>query len=486
MLTEFFPKLKENIVIKYINKFLYSKIYIAVIALMTLLCNIFGFELIWYYCLVAFAVIFPTLFSEDFFPVIAPLAMTYSSVSIQSNNTETGTSLFVGPVKIHLFVIFGIILFCLIGRMIYNIITKKYFPRRFPSLFVGYMILGTMFLLGGLFSPYYEFKNLLFPLVAFLSISLAYFILVFTVDWKKVKADYFMWVMSAYGLVVALEALYIVISVKLGNTVFISRLDQYFTGWGMRNNIAGQISLCVAAPVYLALKSKRPLIYLWAPIFMIVGSMLTNSRGGTLTCIVILLLALIVYFVKADKVQRIKAGAFYGVVALGFFSLYFVKNDQIKELFNRFFAFKIGETDTYTITQGRDLTWLHGIDDFYENELTGVGFFRCGDYMFDNFATTFVPRRYHNIYIQFLAATGVMGLAAYFIHRGQTLKLTFQRKTLEKTFIYFTVLALVISSLTDNHFFNIGPGLNYCIALAFIEGEELKFKYQDKENVVAN
>ena len=329
--------------------------------------------------------------------------------------------------------------------------------------------MGLAFILAGLFSIYYEAKHILYPVVVFLSLSFCYFILLFVIDWKKTEKSYFAWVMTFYGLVISCEVIYIVISIKMGNTIFISNLGQIFTGWGMRNNIAGQISLCVAAPIYLAIKSKKPLIYLWMPLFMIVSCFLVNSRGGALTSCLIFVIAIIIYFVKVDKIARIKGIAMLGAVTLAGIVLFVVKFNAVKELLSRFFA-SIGESDMYVITQGRNETWMHGMSDFFENTLFGVGFYQCKDYIFYNFTTGFVPARYHNIYIQFLASTGLFGIAAYFYHRAQTLFITFKKPSLEKTFIYFTVLALVISSLTDNHFFNIGPGLNYCMALAFIEG----------------
>lgn len=83
---------------------------------------------------------------------------------------------------------------------------------------------------------------------------------------------------------------------------------------------------------------------------------------------------------------------------------------------------------------------------------------------------TFIPARWHNTIIQIVASTGFVGLVAYVLHRIRTLELFFRRPALEKTYIGFCVLALLLSSLVDCHFFNIGPGLLYGLLLACAEG----------------
>ena len=68
-----------------------------------------------------------------------------------------------------------------------------------------------------------------------------------------------------------------------------------------------------------------------------------------------------------------------------------------------------------------------------------------------------------------LASCGIVGMGAYLIHRLQTYRLILRNRSTEKTFIGLAVLALLICSLFDCHFFNVGPGLFYSMALAFAE-----------------
>ena len=71
--------------------------------------------------------------------------------------------------------------------------------------------------------------------------------------------------------------------------------------------------------------------------------------------------------------------------------------------------------------------------------------------------------------MQLLAASGIVGLLAYLVHRMETLVLLFRAPCFEKWMIALSVLALIATSWLDCHFFNLGPGLLYSALLCFAE-----------------
>ena len=83
--------------------------------------------------------------------------------------------------------------------------------------------------------------------------------------------------------------------------------------------------------------------------------------------------------------------------------------------------------------------------------------------------TDFFPPRWHNTWVQLLACCGLAGAAAYGFHRVQTLLLFRGKPEAEKVFIGLSLAALAVASLLDCHFFNLGPGMVYAMALAFVE-----------------
>ena len=479
MLLQCFPGLKSSKFICLLNRFFYSKYYIFLVGLLTLLCNIFGFEIYYYYFLAIAFIATPVLLCDDLLPIVVPFSMTYSSVSLKSNNASGGSSIVGGNNTFHLIFIASLVIFALIARIVFNLVcNRKMFVK--PKLLLGYCFLAPCYLLGGIFTKYYQTNTVLYGLVNFCSISLLYFVLLFSINWKQTKADYFFHIMTTYGLVLVFEVLYIYIKYKSGDNSFISVTGHLFTGWGMRNNIAGQISLCVAAPLFLSIrKIKLTPLYIFLSCCMVVACLLVGSRSGFVASLLFMFAGIIVLLVKCKDQRTILGSCLFVLIIISVGAL-ITFEDEVSVLFARFIDEGLSVSST-----PRPSTWLQGILHFIENPLFGVGFYQCKYFIFYNFSTGFVPPRYHDIYVQFLASTGLFGLVAYFYHRYETLIITFKKPTLEKTFIYFTVAALVITSFVDNHFFNMGPGLNYCVALAFIEGQNIKESIFDSEPTTA-
>ena len=87
--------------------------------------------------------------------------------------------------------------------------------------------------------------------------------------------------------------------------------------------------------------------------------------------------------------------------------------------------------------------------------------------------SSFFPPRWHNTIIQILVSCGFVGLFAYLVHRISTVAVFVKRKNQVNIFIGISILSLLIMSLLDCHFFNVGPTLFYSMMLAVMEfGEE--------------
>ena len=161
MLCELIPKLTNNKIVSLVNKFLYSKLYIVLIGVLTLLCTIFSFEIPLFYIVVTLGAIIPFFLCDDYLPVIAPLSMIYVSISWKANNVSLGTSLFGGSKVVHLYILLSLIVLFIFPKVIYDVIRKK--ERRVkPSLWLGYIILIPCYVLGGIFSGFYDGKTALF------------------------------------------------------------------------------------------------------------------------------------------------------------------------------------------------------------------------------------------------------------------------------------------------------------------------------------
>jgi hypothetical protein len=122
----------------------------------------------------------------------------------------------------------------------------------------------------------------------------------------------------------------------------------------------------------------------------------------------------------------------------------------------------------------RDLLFINGMKQFRQYPIFGGTFFPQGEYVPRDWAeleafSSFFPPRWHNTLVQIAASCGIVGLAAYVIHRIQTVRLFLRHRNTENLFIAIYIVALLVAGLLDNHFFNVGPVLVYSMALAFAE-----------------
>ena len=471
MLLKFFPSLRETLFYKVIKWFYYSYVYVALIGVMTLLTCIFGLEMIDYYLVIILGGVIPSLILDDMTPAIAPLAMTYSSVSLISNNADEGKVLYSNFA--HLYIHITLIAVFVLGRFVFDMITIKERRKIYPSLLVGYILFGVSLIFGGLMSGFYSKKNFVFGLVEMLSLSGCYFILLYIIDWKKMKKNYFFYVMMTYGIVIALEVLYIIV---------IKRSDDITTGWGIRNNIAGQMCLCVCAPIYLAITSKKlSWLYSLASIFILFGIGSTNSRGGAGAGLIMFVAGFALLFIFGGMAQRIQGAAVIGAMFLALVILMVFIPNQLLEYFGRL----TGVDGSYNIFKdGRMQIWKDGMAQFMAHPGFGVGWYECTAGTAKNFSFHFIPPRYHNTYVQVLASLGLFGAVTFIYHRYEVFKEAFARPTKEKTFVMLSIIGLLLAALVDCHFFNLGPGLNYTIALAFINGFNIQ-NAKSKRNIMS-
>ena len=466
MLLELFPSLNQNKLIILLNKFFYSIYYLIFIALLTAISCIFGIEMYAYYIYIFCGGLFPCLFCKDMTPVFAPLGMAYSSVSLKTNNALEHKSLF-GDRWYHLYIILALIAAVILPRLIYELVTKKDVRKYKPYLLVGYLIFGVTLILGGLTSPYYSKENAIFGLVEFLSLSGCYIILMYIIKWKEMKKDYLFYLLMFYGLALSIEVF---------ASLILTGGSKVQTGWGIDNNVAGQLCICISAPMYLAIKKKFSPIYVFIADFLMLATSLTNSRTGTLFAMVLTLGTFAIAMVKADKKHRIAILIASLSFAVVFFSLFFIFIDFSKAIYHA----SVFRDSAKPFLSGRDKIWRIGFEGLEENYPFGVGWYYLTGYRSHNFTFRFIPSRYHNTFVQLVASTGVFGLVAYIYHRYQTIRLTFTKPTLEKTFMFLAISGILLTSIFDCHFFNLGPGLDYCIILAFIEGVNIKEGIQVK------
>ncbi len=480
MITYFKPHLMQSKVVAAITKVLNSTYFPFIMGGLAVVSNLFGLELPVYYIITVFTLL-AVLFCDDLICFIPMICCAYITVSANNNpaiNTEN--SIFHRTESIAQFaVIICVLAILLITRLIFDTAIRKDKAGRgkgIPKLTYGFIALGVGFMISGIFGKEFDyengvftgastylFKSTVFGLVEIISLCVFYFYLYYTIDWTKICKNYIALAFTAVGAAVIIEviAMYFRPGVITENGVV---RNKFLIGWGNYNNVGGVLAMCVPAPFYFAYIKKNVPMFIVGGIFTLFTA-ITQSRSSMLIGFIIGAICVIIILIKAVKHTRkaylITLGAVLIIGILGCV----VFAEQLQKLMAS--IIKIGASDN-----GRFKIYENGLTLFLKNPIFGNNFYslstswRYGDLPEDSF----LPSRFHNTIVQLLATGGVTLILTYAFHRIQTLKLLFKNPTAEKTFVFLCILSLLLTSMFDCHFFNLGPGLLYSCLLVFAEG----------------
>lgn len=449
-----------------INGFLASPMYVAVMAALTVLAHMLALECVLYTVFAAVAV-YVCIWGQDLLPMLPLVIYSYIAPSAGNNPGRNEEAIFYAAHG-------GIYLLCLgvcivAGLAFYVIKNRKAFLRRKYRLLPGLLALLAAYLLGGIGTSAYPNvagKNLLFALLQGGALLLPYVLLSGGVDWKKARSDYFAWTGFCVGGVLLCQVLW---AYPQGNVVVdgvIHRMRLY-TGWGMHNNIGGMLAMMIPFAFYLAAKYRRGWIGTVLGSALLIGVLLSCSRSSILAgcCIYI---ACVVAMLSYARNRRGNTVAVIVVVSVALVAGILFR-EQLYRLFSDVLERGLDPSD-------RDVIYWEGFALFRQAPIFGNSFYSPGytPWEWSEIASfsNFFPPRWHNTLVQLLCCCGLVGVAAYLFHRVQTVVLLVKNPSMEKVFIGFFVAVLLMGSLFDCHFFNVGPGLFYAMALAFAENTE--------------
>ena len=446
-----------------IDSFMSSPMYIMVIMALTLIANIFGAELI-VYTLFVLTVVYVCLFGKDLLPIIPMVICSYLAPSIKNNPGRNEDSIFSASGG---GIVVGVLAVIVVLAFLFRVIRdrKTIFGGK-HALLGGMLALSAAYLLGGIGSKNYTdhaSQSIFFAFLNAAAIIVPYLLLAGCVDWHSTRKDYFAWVGFGAGCLLLCEIGWIYLTGNVIRDGIIER-SAIYTGWGMYNNIGSTLAMMIPFPFYIATKYRKGWIGAMAGSLFLVGVVLTCSRasilcGGAIYCICVVLM---LYFSSNRKANTFTVALFIG----GVFVLVMFFGERLLNLFSSLL-------DQGLDPSNRDSIYRDGLLLFGKYPLFGGSFFSTEyapwGWSTNAAFTSFFPPRWHNTYVQLLASCGALGLAAYGLHRWQTVKLFLRERKPENIFIACSVIVLLTTSLFDCHFFNIGPVLFYSMALAFAE-----------------
>ena len=451
------------------NRFLYSPTYFAVLGGLAILANVFGQELVAYTILLPLAACV-CLFGADLLPLMPVFACAYISPSASNNpgvNEKSIFSLSGGGIYL------GVLLAVLVGSLVYRLVKdpdfggKKFLHKR-RKLLSGMCVLGITYAISGLGSGHwseYGWRNLLFAAIQFVAVAGLYWLFSGSVKWEQAPKAYVYWtgICVGYVLVAELLGIYLTKEIWVGGAIHRERI---FTGWGNYNSMGALFAMMIPLPFYLAVKGRFKWFGLLSSFLFLTALLFTCSRVSMVMGAVIFAVSYVFYLIHSRHAKgRIVIYAISALIPVVLLAVFW---KDLQSLLGR--MSDIGFESFAERSKG----YKEGIKQFLRYPIFGGTFFPVNFkelYVWaqvDNFTALFPPR-WHNTIIQLLATGGVVCLFGYIVHRVQTVKLFLKNPSGDKTFAALSILALLMTSLLDCHFFNVGPVLLYSAMLAFVE-----------------
>lgn len=464
------PWLTEDGEIRKITDFMDTPRFVMLAGGLTAAANLLGAELI-VYTLFILTGCFLALFGRDFKSLLILVVCSYIAPSAKNNPGRQAASVFYpGHGGIYLMLLFAAFLGCMLYRLLKDPqLGKKNLLHCKRSLLRGMLILGAGYVLAGAFSGrYFEhgIMNLVFAVMQFLSVTLIYWLFSATIRWDKVQPDYLAWVGLVVGLTVCAEtvSLFITNHVIQNGTI---RTALIYTGWGNANNIGCMIAMMVPFAVYLGRKTGKAWLFSILAAVMAIFVCLTCSRASIIAVVVIYIASVIVVLKGISNKTAKKAFLlFNGIIALILLILSIIFHQRLILMFQELLSRGINPRD-------RQFIYPEGIRTFLRYPIFGESFYPSSDVIFQwSYLPTMraiLPARWHNTVIQLLASCGIVGLLCYSFHRWETIRLFWKKRNTSTIFTGLVIAALLLMSLLDCHFFNIGPTLFYSAALAYAE-----------------
>ncbi len=470
MLIQAFPRLKGSFLCTCLEDFFRSPAYLVLaVALMTV-SEVLGFELEVYYTFLVLVLI-GFLFCDDTIAGVPIACCGYMTLSPGNNPVKhPETTAFTDAA----FLLQFIVILSLIGALVLAkwaaVLVEKGRNVPFPRLFGGLAGLGIAYMLGGLDLGGVQLRSALFGFAQFVSLALLYVFFITTLDFSRIRKSYIAGLFMAIGFGICIEIadMYTIDGVFQGLTVDRGSL---YTGWGVYNNVACIMAMCMPAPAYFAATRRRGWPYTVVTAIFYLAVVFTQSRGGILFGTVMAFLCAF-YILLACRREARQGHLVVGIVALAsaLVVLLFAR-EKVLDIFHSLVEAGANPSE-------RDTIYVNCWNAFLRAPWFGVGFYETPGFTFDEFSH-FMPPRAHDTYMQLLASCGLLGILAYGLHRLDTVVLYLQRPTHEKTFIALVVAALLLTSVVDCNFFNFGPGIIYGVLLAFAEGHSVK-RYRHK------
>ncbi len=292
----------------------------------------------------------------------------------------------------------------IVGAAIFHFIYYRIEEFKFGKMFFPLMLFAIALLISGIGSnlPAKYIGNFMGALLIAIAPLFVYSIMLNYQDKERHTLDYIARTIMYFGLemVVHLVIYYIF---KPANLLALS--DVPFLGYGISNTVATYFLITFPMCFYLYVKKEGNISYLYllAAAAQFVSIILTTSRGGTIFGILEFLITSIVTIFVVDKKKRKGYLIFALIMFILCGALFGIMYKKVIGFINHMFSDGMNDS-------GRFELYREALACFFEHPILGVGlgyigkeplvFNTIGIYMF------------HNTILQYIACSGIIGLAS--------------------------------------------------------------------------
>ena len=422
--------------------------------------------------LIAVTVLLTVLFATDMKPLFAPMLMSFCALGKDSQDSYADQ---VGDVMLSYndaafaFVIgLGILAVAALLIRFWKDGTFRDIWEKGSICGISILIMDGVFLLNGVGSEYWRPIDLAYGALMAFGFTFFYFICV-SIARRGEKTTWYACVCMVCTALLGIFQVAVILhrqGLLSTNMGIITGMDRNAIelGWGIATSIPAYLVLGIPAALYLAANHRCGVLN-YALAFLIFGSIIVlGSRGPILVGGVGLLVGVIACcFGENKKLCRKLALCILCLILAGLLFLHFYVRSlpQTLETFLEAARFHILGKDE------RIGVWKTGLEHFTYAPVLGVGFDKGADVGIE-IMLNFFANMYHNIGIQFLAAMGAVGGAAFLFHLWQV-GCVLRKPTAKKVLLLTLPFMILTMSLVDNFFFYLNQQIAYCMFLAVAE-----------------
>ena len=515
-------KIKQSKAIEILKRILSDKYFVVATACVTVLFYYLNLEIITIYY-IALTGILTVLLLDDLTPLLSNFLFMCIMISVKHSPStflvgDGNGSNYLGHPAILAQII---VLICLyvIATFTRLALTVKQNKFKITPVFWSLAAFALILILNGLFSKNYRFLDFAYGIFLAFCFFGIFCIVKDNLSCTKEAYSRIAFTFFVFSVALLLELIVKYISAGVIKNGIVDRNLLAF-GWGMYNNFALLLLMCVPSVMYLAGTEKYGYLYFVYSIFLSIGVILSMSRQAWVALVIIYLISLVALLLVGKN--RLINSIITGVVAVVFLILFLTLKDKILLLLsgtpnskgtksavlllgvaiyiigisilnikckNKYIKYGITGGSVLLIlivagifyektlellykliesSNGRNVLWKDSIDNFLSAPVFGIGFFVNLNNDPGFAGMEIIPNMYHNTFFQLLGACGIFGLLAYLAHRVFTLISFGKNMSVERSFIGLSILCILITTLFDNHLFYILPTILYSFLLAIL------------------